>query len=344
MSPPLDRRVYALPQGSTVTVIGNRRLVAVTARYLDAHLAVAAASDDGWTVCSKPQPSRHPTGARVEAFGEVYRIARLTDGDMVIAHAGAPDQHWQSASRFVQIDAPAGAYGYATAQSTYAAVRRIELLKAAPAHMTVLHAAAVSIAGHGVLICGRKGAGKTTLALALLGRGAAYVSSDRTIVWTDRDGPAASGWVGTFRLDSPSLSLALDREQSRDADRYLRDHRRAGRYWHAGKCRFPPADLLDICGAKPAYRVVPRLLIELDPSQAETPAGLRVEPLTRAMVLETWRAHAVAGDDRLVPGVTPPARSAPPAGLTGVRLVGRRPPGEMAERIEQLAAGLAPCA
>ena len=344
MTPPLDQRGYVLPQGPTATVLGNRHLITATARYLDAHMEVVDATPgDGWTIRSSVPGARPPAGVPVDSFGETYRIAMLAGGGMVIAHPGTPDQYWKPADRSVAIDAPPGAHGYAMVQSTYTAARRIALLSAARGGMTVLHAAAVSLDGRGVLICGRKGAGKTTLALALLGRGAGYLASDRVIAWTDHQGPAAGGWVGTFRIDPHSLSMALDSVQSRNARRYVADHRRIGVFRYAGKCRFPPADLLDICGASPAYRVAPRLLIELDPNAADPSGELRADPLTRDSLLATWRAHAVAGDARFVPGSIPPAEAVPPRGLTGIRLVGRRPPLEMAALVEAMAARLAPC-
>ena len=47
---------------------------------------------------------------------------------------------------------------------------------------TVLHATSVAIAGRGLLICGRSGAGKSGLALNLMAMGADLVADDRTVV------------------------------------------------------------------------------------------------------------------------------------------------------------------
>ncbi|MEM7236630.1 MAG: serine kinase [Pseudomonadota bacterium] len=47
---------------------------------------------------------------------------------------------------------------------------------------TLFHASAVDIGGQGVLILGQAGAGKSTLALELLSRGAALVADDQTRV------------------------------------------------------------------------------------------------------------------------------------------------------------------
>ena len=51
-----------------------------------------------------------------------------------------------------------------------------------PPDSTILHGAAVAIAGRGVLILGASGAGKSALALALIGRGASLVADDRVIL------------------------------------------------------------------------------------------------------------------------------------------------------------------
>ena len=46
----------------------------------------------------------------------------------------------------------------------------------------VVHGAAVALAGRGVLILGASGSGKSGLALALIGRGAALVADDRVVL------------------------------------------------------------------------------------------------------------------------------------------------------------------
>ena len=51
----------------------------------------------------------------------------------------------------------------------------------------VLHASAVALGGRGLLITGRSGSGKSSLALDLISRGATLVSDDRTIA-TPRPG------------------------------------------------------------------------------------------------------------------------------------------------------------
>ena len=46
----------------------------------------------------------------------------------------------------------------------------------------IVHGAAVAVAGRGVLILGGSGSGKSALALAMIGRGAALVADDRVIL------------------------------------------------------------------------------------------------------------------------------------------------------------------
>ena len=46
----------------------------------------------------------------------------------------------------------------------------------------IVHGAAVAVAGRGVLILGASGSGKSALALAMIGRGAALVADDRVVL------------------------------------------------------------------------------------------------------------------------------------------------------------------
>lgn len=94
----------------------------------------------------------------------------------------------------------------------------------------IIHASCVAVAGRGVLILGRSGAGKSGLALRLMALGARLVSDDRTVLRTEGAGLVASAppairgriearFVGILRaepLDSVSVALAvdLDREEA----------------------------------------------------------------------------------------------------------------------------------
>lgn len=48
-----------------------------------------------------------------------------------------------------------------------------------------LHATCIAIGGHGVLLAGRSGSGKSDLALRLIDRGAQLVSDDYTELWAE---------------------------------------------------------------------------------------------------------------------------------------------------------------
>ncbi|HEX8454705.1 MAG TPA: hypothetical protein VF647_21675 [Longimicrobium sp.] len=70
-----------------------------------------------------------------------------------------------------------------------------------------LHAASVEIAGRAWLLVGDKGAGKTTLQLALLDAGARLLSADRTWVAAGAAGPAARRGPGALRVTGHTLAL-----------------------------------------------------------------------------------------------------------------------------------------
>lgn len=95
----------------------------------------------------------------------------------------------------------------------------------------LLHASAVAVDGRGVLIVGRAGSGKTTLALALLALGAELVADDRVRVVRGDDGrplvmpvPELAGLVelrgfGLLRLRARATApLVLVADLDRAAD------------------------------------------------------------------------------------------------------------------------------
>ena len=51
----------------------------------------------------------------------------------------------------------------------------------------MLHASSVTVAGHGVLIRGASGAGKSGLALQLIAMGGMLVADDRTLLWREQE-------------------------------------------------------------------------------------------------------------------------------------------------------------
>jgi hypothetical protein len=64
----------------------------------------------------------------------------------------------------------------------------------------LIHAAAVERDGQAILLCGHKGAGKTTTMLSLLQRGYNLIANDRVFVGRSDIGWIASGWPGAVAL------------------------------------------------------------------------------------------------------------------------------------------------
>lgn len=85
----------------------------------------------------------------------------------------------------------------------------------------ILHATCVALDGRGVLILGRSGAGKSSLALELMALGARLVADDRTVVQPGDGAPVAScppailgrieaRGIGILRADpAPPVPVAL---------------------------------------------------------------------------------------------------------------------------------------
>ena len=88
----------------------------------------------------------------------------------------------------------------------------------------LLHASCVSADGHGILILGAAGSGKSSLALKLMGLGADLVSDDRTFVMRESDkliatcpdeikGKIEARGIGLLKVtpvDCAELSLVVD--------------------------------------------------------------------------------------------------------------------------------------
>ncbi|EBA06257.1 HPr kinase/phosphorylase [Sagittula stellata] len=85
---------------------------------------------------------------------------------------------------------------------------------------TTVHASSVAVAGRGLLIRGRSGAGKSSLALELMSRGATLVADDRTVVslrdgqlWLDVPdairGMIEARGLGILNAQSAPASLAI---------------------------------------------------------------------------------------------------------------------------------------
>lgn len=322
-------RTYQLPQGEFVTLLGDRRLLGQVAGYLDAHAKLRrTGAKDSWTIRLARKPAiRFRDEIECSAFAETFRLAHGKDGEIRLRHSHTPDQIWRLSARSVDIVTPANSRRYHVVQSVYVAARQIGLIAAARNGMTVIHAAAVAAGPASILICGDKGSGKSTLSLALLECGAAYMASDRTIAWGAHGGTLTCGWTGSFRIAPDAIALAVADARAHALMLYMARRKSAANYWYGGKFRFPPRDLLGLCGWSSHQGVKPRLMVELVPAQSGEGA---VVPLSRAEVSALWRRH-------LVSGTLPPFGQwndlEVPHGLRGIRMQGRTAPQTMAERI-----------
>jgi hypothetical protein len=327
-------RTYRVPQGLNVSIEGDRHSLDKVARYLDAH--ARRCSEDAladWAIryVSGPAPAvaNFAADRELQAFGDVFQVASADDGTARITHPDTSAQIWRLRLRTVDIVAPPRSRSYGVVQSMYAAVRQIQLLAASEMEMAVLHAAAVAVEQGVLLLCGPKGAGKTTLALAFMGRGAAYMSSDRTILWRTQDGARAAGWMGTFRIARDGIGLVLDEYRAGALMRYM-NGRHAPDYWFGGKFRFPPHDLLRLCAWPSQQLGVPRFLVELDPAES---GAVNVVPMSHEQLRAAWHQNVVAGVPLLSTGAAA-AMDVPPS-LRGLRVRGRAAPHVMADRVMQ---------
>lgn len=94
---------------------------------------------------------------------------------------------------------------------------------------TIVHGSAVALSGRGLLILGASGTGKSSLALALIGRGARLVSDDQVVLARDGDTlvasapPSIAGLVearglGLLRIPAlPAAPIALAVDLDRPA-------------------------------------------------------------------------------------------------------------------------------
>lgn len=150
---------------------------------------------------------------------------------------------------------------------------------------TPLHAACVLIDQRAVLLAGSSGAGKTSLALELVGRGAAYLGDEHTFVWP---GGAVSGFPRAphtdslpstgregFRLLDPARNLFVPERIAHRAERVamiaiLERPRRETHpvalspgaaaahlvsHSHRDLCEADIPPLTALCAAAPAYRL-----------------------------------------------------------------------------------------
>lgn len=321
-----------MPTGVTVAIECDAETSALVESHLSAHAQrIQPSSEADWTIrrgaiqADELQPLQS-----WNAFGEKFLIGRGADGRTLIRLQQAADQIWDLSRGSIILDRPTTLSDYAFAQSLYAAARLAGLLAVADGTAAVMHSASVVIDDRAILICGGKGAGKTTLALALLDQGAAYLASDRTIVWSSNGEVLACGWTGTFRLAPESLQLAIRQEKTRQSlSAYMSAHSANGPYWFGSKFRFPPKDLLEICAATARQPARLGLLVDLqhDPSSGSSPIALTARDTCKA-----WRQNRVEGSLNQLFGCRGTPLDVPPNNLPALRLP-RASPHEMARQL-----------
>lgn len=148
-----------------------------------------------------------------------------------------------------------------------------------------LHAAALAIDGHGLIIPGRRGAGKSTLTLALVRGGFDLLGDDHCFMVADAAGQRVAGFPDEIDVTEstigffPELAFLLERERHPGtAKRQLRmeDVYRAS---HSAACR-PAALVFPSVGESPRSALVPlapaEALLELTPNVLLT-SGARAQ-------------------------------------------------------------------
>jgi hypothetical protein len=165
---PLPYRAEFYPFGFPVSVASNSRLV------LDA-------AEESWAGFRK-QFDERPIEIRclVTAAGDGTPPAPIVraQGNLLISVAGAENFH---CCDLVSGFATAWVTGSVAANSQYFRYHFLEAMASCLLHMLHLvdvHAACVSLDGHGVLLAGDSGAGKSSLAYACARRGWVYTSDD----------------------------------------------------------------------------------------------------------------------------------------------------------------------
>lgn len=244
-------------------------VAAVTARVAPAELALRMARLSG-----PPQGAArgHPHLAywvRTDGTGKTILMPQTGPPHLITVAAGRRS-----------LEVVAGQYGLLT-QTVIRVIRQLAIRHAERAGGLLGHAAAVAATGLVVLLAGRPGAGKTTVALLLARAGASLCAGDRTLLF-----PRLGGWdaaelplawrvaPGTLRaldLADPAASLPV---------------RARGRDLIDGKQEFTAGELCGLLGASrvsggPVATIV---VLNRAPSQ---PTGTRPSPIPAKALAST---------------------------------------------------------
>ncbi len=163
-----------------------------------------------------------------------------------------------------------------------------------------MHASAVAIDGHGVLLCGASGAGKSTLAASLLAQGARFVGDDLSALWPGADDAPAA--IAPGRL---TMRLHADTAGWIDATTRVLDDG-DGR----GKWRVEPVQR--------AAAAVPLAMVAMLGGVGRVNA----DDLGQHMFRPRWMA-ALPGQDRRLEMVAQIAATVPVIALPAVAIAGR---------------------
>ena len=123
---------------------------------------------------------------------ETWRMGRASTGDFVLAIHVLPDERPLTVARFApdfssgDLLSRAGRHGAPSPFAFNYPCDQVAVLNAlAPHGVCVVHAGAVAFDGHGLLFCGRSGAGKTTLSRLCREAGATLLNDDRQFLWIE---------------------------------------------------------------------------------------------------------------------------------------------------------------
>lgn len=221
--------------------------------------------------------------------------------------------------------------GHTVVEAIYTSVRTLVYSLLAKRGARLMHASAVSYRGKAVLLLGEKGAGKTTLASAMLEAGAQFLASDRCWIWRGADSWQVVGWMGTFRLRPEDFWQLFRAPKAASLEAFAESARTCESNYFAGKLRCPPLTFLKLGGWQAAYQAPLHALVELKPS--DSGFGLFRNGESSILSLQAHQVHR-----RLPPPLAPSPNVAP---IWPDRAVqrwtyrGRRPPYLMARELCQ---------
>jgi hypothetical protein len=189
----------------------------------------------------------------------------------------------------------------------------------------LLHAAALTVGGRGVVIAGPKDAGKTTLLIQLLRHGAArYVSNDRVVVSLADTHPRVRGMPTIISIRAGTLQLfpELCRRLTASTFHYrltldeaARGECGPARAWGDGRFGVSPAQFCALLGVEPlaSARVSALVFPRIAPDErAMTVRKLSVSEAAERLGQSVFGANPIAGAERLL-AVSDDAPAAEPA-------------------------------